>query len=182
MLQSALKVLEMVEEDTSVYTAAAQKAFIIKISGTIEKMLAENQVMIGYSKAEGLLDPNLTKKEFREIIKKQYYSNDGNVRAAGQIAGDLWRFIREIKLGNYIVVPAEEGLYISKVIGPATYDEMRIFNDTAYRRKVEWLNNKKLVPMDLVTDELKKRLKSLQRVIDASDLYIEIEFALRHAG
>ena len=59
---------------------------------------------------------------------------------------------------------------------------MRIFNATAYRRKVEWLNNKKLVPMDLVTDELKKRLKSLQRVIDASDLYIEIEFALRHAG
>jgi len=171
------------DEDTSIYTAAAQKAFIIKISGTIEKMLAENEVMIGYSKAEGLLDKNLSKQEFREIIKKQYYNQDGSARAAGQIAGDLWRFIREMKLGNYVVVPAkeEEGLYIGKVAGPATYDEMRIFNDTAYRRKVEWLNNKKIIPMNLVTDELKKRLKSLQRVIDASDLYIEIEFALRHA-
>ena len=165
---------------TEEYTGST-KAFIVRISGTLEKMLVENEIMVGWSKAEGLLNEELNREHFREIIFKQYFPKDENKRRAGQIAGDMWRFIREIEIGNYVLVHDEQGYYICRVIGPVYYDEMRIFNDTAYRRKVEWLNNKKPIPEENMTDELKTRLKTLQSVIDASDLYMEIEFALRHA-
>lgn len=137
--------------------------------------------MIGWSKAEGLLDESLTREEFREIIHKQYFPKDENKRRSGQIAGDLWRFIREMCIGNYVIVPTEVGFYIGRVTGPAYYDEMRIFNDTAYRRKVEWLNNSNPVPLEKTVPEVQKRLKTLQSVIEATDLYQEIEFAMRIA-
>ena len=142
-------------------------------------MLAENEIMIGWSKAEGLIDEALTRDEFREIIHKQYFSSDENKRRSGQVAGDLWRFIREMNIGNYVIVPTDEGFYIGKVAGPAYYDEMRIFNDTAYRRKVEWLNKKEIVPFEKMTDELKQKLKSIQSIVDVTDAYQEIEFAMR---
>ena len=144
-------------------------------------MLRENEVMIGWSKAEGLLNETLTREEFREKIHKQYFPKDENKRRSGQIAGDLWRFIREISIGNYVIVPTKEGFYIGRVTGPAYYDEMRIFNDTAYRRKVEWLNNGNPVPLEKTVPEVQRRLKTLQTVIETTDLYQEIEFAMRIA-
>jgi predicted Mrr-cat superfamily restriction endonuclease len=161
------------------YTGKDFRAFIVKISGSVEKMFAESIVMIGWSKADGLLDENLTKDDFREIIHKQYFPLEEKMRRAGQVAGDLWRFIREMNLEHYVLVPAKEGFYIGKVTGPATYNEMRIFSDTAYERKVEWLNNKEPISPEKTPEELQTRLKSVQSVIDASDLYQEIEFALR---
>ena len=84
---------------TAEYTAESRKAFIVRISGSIFKMLAENEIMIGWSKAEGLIDEDLTRDEFREIIHKQYFSSDENKRRSGQVAGDLWRFIKEMNIG-----------------------------------------------------------------------------------
>lgn len=136
--------------------------------------------MIGWSKAEGLLDEKLSREDFREIIHKEYFSREENKRRSGQVAGDLWRFIRDIAPNHFVLIPTEGGFYIGKVIGPATYDEMKIFNDTAYRRKVEWLNDKKPVPQEMTTEELQKKMKSILSVIDATVLYDEIEFALRH--
>ncbi|TET27235.1 MAG: hypothetical protein E3J70_12500 [Candidatus Heimdallarchaeota archaeon] len=161
------------------YTGKDFRAFIVKISGTEQKMFAEDIVMIGWSKADGLLDESLTKDEFREIVHKEYFSKEENKRRAGQIAGDFWRFIREMALEHYVLVPTKEGFYIGKVAGPATYNEMRIFNDTAYQRKVQWLNNKEPITLEKTPEDVQKRLKSVQAVIDASDLYQEIEFAMR---
>ncbi|NHJ47095.1 MAG: hypothetical protein FK733_04835 [Asgard group archaeon] len=144
-------------------------------------MLRENEIIIGWSKAEGLLNPELTKEDFREILEKQYFTKDDTKHRAGQAAGDMWRFIREICIGNYVIVPTKEGFYVCRVLGSAYYDEMRIYNDTAYRRKVEWLNKKQPVPLDKAVPEVQTRLKTLQAVIDATDLYQEIEFALRIA-
>jgi len=67
-------------------------------------MLAQNEIMLGWSKAEGLLNEELTKVEFREIIHKEYFPREETKRRAGQIAGDLWRFIREMKIGHLILV------------------------------------------------------------------------------
>ncbi len=90
--------------------------------------------MIGWSKAEGLLDEKLSREDFREIIHKEYFPREENKRRSGQVAGDLWRFIREIALNHYVLIPTEGGFYIGQITGPASYDEMKIFNDTAYRR------------------------------------------------
>ena len=142
-------------------------------------MFAEDIVMIGWSKADGLLDESLTKDDFREIVQKQYFPKEENKRRAGQVAGDLWRFIREMDIEHYVLVPTKEGFYIGKVAGLVIYDEMRIFNDTAYQRKVQCLNNKEPIPLEKTPEEVQTRLKTLQSVIDASDLYQEIEFAMR---
>ncbi|NHK30743.1 MAG: hypothetical protein FK730_05290 [Asgard group archaeon] len=144
-------------------------------------MLRENEIMVGWSKAEGLLNLDLTKEEFGEIIEKQYFPKDDTKHRSGQATGDMWRFIREMSLGNYVVVPTDEGFFIGRVTGPAYYDEMRIFNDTAYRRKVEWLNEKRPIPLEKTVPEVQTRLKTLQTVIEATDLYQEIEFAMRIA-
>lgn len=167
--------------EANIYTASARKAFIVRVSGKEEKMLTENEIMIGWSKAEGLLNEKLTKEDFREIVQKEYFPKEDTKHRAGQITGDFWRFIREMGEGNYVLVPTEGGFYIGRVVGPAYYNEMKIFSDTAYRRKVEWLNDKKVISIDMTTEELQKKLKSLQQVLDVTDLYIEIEFALRHA-
>ncbi len=161
------------------YTGKAFRAFIVKISGTVKKMFAEDIVMIGYSKAEGLLDESLTKDDFSEIVHKQYFPKEENKRPAGQIAGDFWRFIREMDLEHYVLVPTIDGYYIGKIAGPATYNEMRIFNDTAYQRKVQWLHNKEPITLAKTPEKVQTRLKTVQAVIDASDLYQEIEFAMR---
>ena len=137
--------------------------------------------MIGWSKAEGLLDEKLSREDFREIIHKEYFPQEKNRRRSGQVAGDLWRFIRVMGPNNYVLIPTKDGFYIGKITGPATYDEMKIFSDTAYRRKIEWLNDKKPVSKDLATEDLQKKLKTILSIIDASVLYQEIEFALRHA-
>ncbi len=161
------------------YTGKDFRAFIVKISGTEAKMFAEDRIMIGYSKADGLLDESLTKDDFREIVQKEYFPKEENKRRAGQIAGDFWRFIREMDIEHYVLVPTKEGFYIGKVVGPVIYDEMRIFNDTAYQRKVHWLNNKEPITLEKTPEEVQTRLKTVQSVIDASDLYQEIEFAMR---
>ena len=163
----------------SEYTGKTFRAFIVKISGTVKKMFAEDIVMIGYSKAEGLLDESLTKDDFSEIVHKQYFPKEENKRPAGQIAGDFWRFIREMDLEHYVLVPTIDGYYIGKIAGPATYNEMRIFNDTAYQRKVQWLHNKEPITLAKTPEKVQTRLKTVQAVIDASDLYQEIEFAMR---
>ena len=168
-------------DDPSIYTGEEKRAFVVKITSTIEKMLNENEIMIGWSKAEGLLDESLTKKEFREIIHKQYFPFEDQKRRAGQVAGDLWRFIREMNLEHFVLVSTEEGFYIGRVAGKATYDEMKIFNDTAFRRKVNWLNKKTPFPLERTPDDLLKRMKTIQSVIEATDLYEEISFMVRMA-
>ncbi|HUT79848.1 MAG TPA: hypothetical protein VMZ29_01495 [Candidatus Bathyarchaeia archaeon] len=164
---------------TDEYTSKTSRAFIVKISSTESKMLTINEIMIGYSKAEGLLDEKLTKEQFREIIHKSYFPKETNKRRSGQIAGDFWRFIRDMDVGHLVLVPTTDGFFIGRIAGPAYYDEMKIFNDTAYRRKVEWLNNKTPIASNKTPEDLLKRLKSIQAVINASDLYQEIEFAIR---
>ncbi|MHA1502951.1 MAG: hypothetical protein ACTSSB_14045 [Candidatus Heimdallarchaeota archaeon] len=140
-------------DDTSIYTGEEKRAFIVKITGTIEKMLNEDEIMIGWSKAEGLI----------------------------QVAGDLWRFIRDMGRDHFILVKSDGGFYIGRVAGPATYDEMKIFNDTSFRRKIEWLNKKEPFPLERTPDDLVKRMKSVQSVIEATDLYDEISFIVRMA-
>ena len=41
-------------------------------------MFAEDRIMIGWSKADGLLDESLTKDDFREIVHKEYFPKEEN--------------------------------------------------------------------------------------------------------
>lgn len=136
--------------------------------------LTSNQIIIGWANADDLLNDKLSWEEFREIISRTYYSMKENMRKAGAAAGHMWRFIREMEVGDFVVVPYGAEFYIAKIIGPPIYDKSKVNEDTAYRRNVEWLNGKKPISRSLAKSALVSRMKIQGTSATATDLLAEI--------
>ncbi len=162
-----------------------QQAFILRIAPSgidrVPEALTENQIIIGWSLAEGLLDTNLTWEQFREIIRNTYYASEDTLRKAGAAAGHMWRFIREMNKGDLVVVPYWSEFYVAEIEGPAIYDSNKIDDDTAYRRPVRWLNDKKSIRRDLAKSALISRMKTQGTCAYATDLLEEIKECLQIA-
>jgi restriction system protein len=160
-----------------------QQAFVLRISPSgidrVSDALTSNQVIIGWAKARGLLDEKLSWEEFRKIISNTYYADEENLQRAGAASGHISRFIREMNTGDLIVVPYGSKFYIAKVAGPATYDESKVKEDTAYRRKVTWLNDKKPIPRSLAKSSLISRMKTQGTCARATDLLPHITECLQ---
>ena len=90
----------------------------------------------------------------------------------------MWRFIRAMQTGDYVVVPNWGEFYVAEITGPATYDPSKVKEDTAYRRSAKWLNGKKAIPRRLARAALISRMKVQGTSADASDLIAEIEDCL----
>ena len=167
-------------------TDKKQAAFVLRIApGGIDKVpvsLRENQIIIGWAYAEGLLNSKLDWQQFREILNKVYYSKEPTLRKAGAAAGNMWRFIREMKQDDLVVVPYGREFYVAKIIGPATYDPAMVDDDTSYRRSVEWLNKKTPVPRQIARSALISRMKTQGTSAYATDLLEEIQECLSLAG
>lgn len=167
-------------------TDKKQSAFVLRIApGGIDKVpeaLHENQIIIGWAYAEGLLNPKLDWGQFREILNKAYYSEEPTLRKAGAAAGNMWRFIWGMKADDLVVVPYGREFYVAKIIGPATYDAAKAEDDTSYRRSVEWLNNKKPISRQIARSALISRMKTQGTSADATDLLEEIQECLSLAG
>ncbi len=73
------------------------------------------------------------------------------------------------------MVPYGSKFYVARVLGPATYDQARIGDDTAYRRKVDWLNEKQAIPRSIARSALISRMKIQGTTAYASDVLAEIE-------
>ena len=140
--------------------------------------LGANQIIIGWAEAGGLLDPGLTWEQFREILRKAYYSAEPTLRKAGAAAGHMWRFIRTMKPGDLVVVPYGADFFAAEITGPATYDPCKVAQDSAYRRSVRWLNDKKPIPRHFARSALLSRMKAQGTSADATDLLGEIQDCL----
>lgn len=162
-----------------------EQAFVLRISlgGTdlIPEALANNQILIGYAQAKGLLNENLSWEEFRTIISDTYHPEETNLRKAGAASGHIWRFIREMNKGDLVVVPYGAEFYVAEVSGPATYDESKVENDAAYRRNVIWRNDKKPIPRNFARAALISRMKIYGTCAYASDLLPEIKECIENA-
>jgi predicted Mrr-cat superfamily restriction endonuclease len=154
------------------------EAFVLRISPNgidrVPEALASNQIIIGWSEANGLLDPNLTWNDFRKILADAYYSTETSLRKAGSAAGHMWRFINEMGKGDLVVVPYGSGFYIAEVDGPALCDETKVTEDTAYRRNVIWRNQKQPIPRALARSALISRMKMQGTCAYATDLAEQI--------
>lgn len=163
-------------------TDKKQAAFVLRIApGGIDKVpqaLRDNQLIIGWAYAEGLLNPKLDWGRFREILNKAYYSQEPTLRKAGAAAGNMWRFIRDMKADDLVVVPYGKGFYVARIVGPATHDPAKAEDDTSYRRSVEWLNGKKPISRQIARSALISRMKTQGTSADASDLLGEIQECL----
>ena len=163
-----------------------QQAFVLRINPSgVDKVpegLRKHQIIIGWAGAGGLLDGNLTWEQFREIIRTTYYSEEETLRRAGNAAGQMWRFIREMNKADLVIVPYGPEFYVAEVDGPATYDSNLIDDDTAYRRPVKWLNGKKPIRRDLAKTDLISRMKAYGTCSYATDLLEEIKECLKIAA
>lgn len=140
--------------------------------------LRSGELIIGWAEADGLLDSNLCWESFRDIVRRAYYADQPDLRRAGGAAGHLWRFIREMKPGDLVVVPYGADFFVAEVSGPATYNRAKVNDDSAYRRAVRWLNGGKPISRQLARSALVSRMKTQGTCADATDLLDEIKECL----
>ncbi len=159
-----------------------QQAFVLRISPSgfdrVPEALEDNQIIIGWAAAEGLLDQSIIRNAFRSIISEAIYSGESNLRKAGAATGHMWRFIREMNEGDLVVVPYSSNFFVARVTGPATFLAEKQAEDTAYRRDVAWLNNKNPIPRSHARSALISRMKTYGTCASATDLLEEIEDCL----
>lgn len=150
----------------------------------VPEALRSGQLIIGWAEAEGLLDSNLSWENFRDIVRRAYYADQPDLRKAGSAAGHLWRFIREMKPGDLVVVPYGAEFFVAEVSGPATYDRAKVQDDSAYRRAAQWLNEGRPISRQLARSALVSRMKTQGTCADATDLIEEIKecLALARSG
>lgn len=164
-----------------------RNAFIIRCAPSkisrIDFVLEENQIVIGWSSTQDLLlKKEISREDFKQILIQEYSGYNENPYSLGQAVGYLWRFIREMQVGDYVLVPVPRAFYIGEVIEDAKYYPEGLENDTAIRRKVKWLNNKNSIPRDFCDAGLISRLKYQGTCVGAGDLVVGIENALNAAN
>ncbi len=120
----------------------------IKPSGVdrVSEALQAEEIIIGWSDAEGLLDPDLGWKQFRQIIHDAYHQTEQSYNRSGGAAGHMWRFIRSMNSGDWVVVPYGNEFFVAEVQGHPRYDPEKKNEDTAYRRSVSWLSGGESIP------------------------------------
>lgn len=160
-----------------------RQAYIVKISRKFKKRLlsalVNNVLNIGWLKARGLTNEKLSYEDFREIIHQAYYSKDENYRRSGRVAASIWRFIREIQIGNYILAPTARGFFVGIIKSEAYFKEDFSETESGYKRNVEWLRKGKAIIRRRAPLKLRKRFRSAHMISEANDLMQEIEFVLR---
>ncbi len=164
-----------------------KKAFIIRCSpGGIsrhQEMLKENQIVIGWSRTKNnLFNDELDRDGFKKELKSVYPLYNENPYSLGQATGYLWRFIREMGIGDYALVPIAKAFYLGEITSNLIYLQDRIEDDTAIRRNVKWLNNGKPILRDYCGSGLISRLKYQGTCVGATDLIDDIEIALKNSN
>lgn len=80
------------------------------------------------------------------------------MRRAGSAGGHLWRFLRTLKPGDLVVVPAPWGeFYVAQVMGAPQPGNLPA---VSFWRPVRWLNDKQPIPRSIARSALQSRMKS----------------------
>jgi predicted Mrr-cat superfamily restriction endonuclease len=160
-------------------TQAHRDAFVLRIAhghgDMVQEALQANQIIIGWAYAEGLLDPDLSWWDFRGIVSAAYHSEETTYSKAGRAAGQMWKFIRDMKAGDLVVVPYGSNFFVAEIAGAPTYDPTKVEADSAYRRPVRWMNEGKPIPRSIARSALISRMKTYGTCAAATDLVGEIE-------
>ena len=134
-----------------------RNAFILRLAPLGQDMtqeaLEKDEIFVGWKEVKDLLKEGLSFDDFRERVKDTYKIE--NNRSAAAFARVLWEFLKEMKPGDYAVVPLGGQFYVAEVVGGPYYDESHPV--AAYRRPVRWLNDKKPIPRELASADLQSR-------------------------
>ncbi|MEN2506150.1 restriction endonuclease [Stutzerimonas stutzeri] len=162
------------------------QAFVLRIAPSgvdrVHEALEADELIIGWCRSGELIDQTLTRSAFRAALKQRYYAADTTQRRSGAAAGHMWRFLREMQVGDLVVVPHGSTFHVGEVSGEPYYLEEGIARDAAFRRPVKWLNDKKAIPRRFAKAALISRMKIHGVSAEASDLIGEIQDALERAA
>jgi predicted Mrr-cat superfamily restriction endonuclease len=161
--------------------AEDKQAWVLRVhtggGDLVEASVRNHHVFMGWSRADGLLDCN-DYWQFREIVHRQYYSEDGHYRRSGQAASQLWNFVHEMREGDLVLVPHPGVFYAGVIDGPIEYEPDAEPEDTAHRRQVKWLNGGEPIPRRNARAALISRMRSQRTLTAATDLRDQIDEAL----
>jgi restriction system protein len=137
-----------------------------------------NIVSIGWSTIDNSHLKNETGwGKFRESLKTSLAGNAWAQNQSnnywGNVAGSVWRFIHEIKVGDFLLIPCPGSVDVCKVAKEAYFDTSGMISDSAWRLVVEPI--KKGVPRNYASNSLQKRLKGYQTCLDISDLANQVD-------
>jgi len=145
----------------------AANAFVMWVKPSrvdkLDRALADDQLMVGWSEVQGLLDNTLSKNDIRDLVHDVYHRDEPTKHKAGSAATHLWHFLRQMSEGDLVLVPRGESFYLARINDshPEYHEELNA-DDTAYRRNVEWLNDRKPFSRLDLSESLQSRLKSVR--------------------
>ena len=96
------------------------KAYLLRITlgdiNSLQLALDTDTIIIGWSKAVSLLNKGLDREQFRQVLIDSYPDYKDHPRSSGSATGNMWRFIREMERGDYVVVPhSAADFYVAQV-------------------------------------------------------------------
>ena len=123
-------------------------------------------VCIGWSNLGDLSDI-----DSKEQLSKLYEANyDKNNRGRGQDVGQIWRFIHDMKIGDYVIFAENSVFHIGRIDSDYCYDTTeRGSQDSDYKsnRKVKWL--KKNISRSVLSTNLHNSLKTAMSIWTLND-------------
>lgn len=123
-------------------------------------------VCIGWSEM-GDISRIDSKEKLSELYEEHY---DKNSRGRGQDVGQIWRFLRDMKVGDYVIYAENSVFHIGRVESDYYYDETETEDqDSDYKsnRKVKWL--KKNISRSVLSTNLHNSLKTAMSIWTLND-------------
>lgn len=160
----------------------------------LQDFLEKDVIGIGWPGIGNLTEVK-TREEVRIGLENAGYTEGRKNNAIGQDVGTIFRFIKEMKIDDYVLVPNGSEVYLGKILEEKPIYVKELDNDKegfAHQRRVEWLFNKKSINKKLMTSRLYDSFKGqstlfttwyedVDELVKEKDfLFIGNEFKNRH--
>jgi restriction system protein len=149
----------------------AREIWVIRAGKSIADRIEQSKlVAIGWYQMGDLSKLN-TREDFKAKYREVYAENDNRV---GIGAGQLFRFSKEISIGDTVLTPlsASREILIGKITSDYKYDKIAISESYPNVRSVEWL---KKISRDIVSQQMRNSLGGLQSLFTITDHGKEVE-------
>lgn len=133
-------------------------------------------VCIGWSAMGDLSE--ISSKEELTVLYEEYF--DKNPRGKGQDVGQVWRFLNDMQIGDYVIFAENSVFHIGRVESDYYYDDTENPEQSAdYKstRKVRWL--KKNISRSVLSSNLHKSLMTAMSIFTLNDYKSAVADLLR---
>jgi len=129
----------------------------------VKEFLTKNIVGIGWPCIGDLSDCKNRDDLKKRILTYYKYSSP---QSLGQAAGNIYRFIFDLKENDYVLLPDGPVVYIGRVNSAYKYDPTTDSEEEGYphQREVAWFHDKKAILRNLLTGRVYDSLKGQQTV------------------